>query len=329
MYIYFGYYFLTILVVLYLFTKLSYRLNLVDQPNRRKIHKKPTAFTGGIAICFCFLIFLQLTNIFDKSLASILAFGFLVSLIGLLDDKYSLNVGGKLSLQIIPIVYLIIFENLSLTSIGDYNYFNLELGNFKIPFTLLCVLFLTNSFNYFDGLDGTLSFALFSVLLILYFLIPNEIIHVYLITIFMPLVLFLFFNFSLFKLPKLFLGDSGSLLLGFVISFLLIYLSNEKYVHPILLGWSVVIFVYEFLSINIIRIKNNQNIFKAGNDHLHHILFYKTKSLFLTNFFITLSNIIIFLIGYLSFHLLNETASILFFILLFIIYFYWRNSYLK
>ena len=148
----------------------------------------------------------------------------MVSLIGLLDDKYSLNVGGKLSLQIIPIVYLIIFENLSLTSIGDYNYFNLELGNFKIPFTLLCVLFLTNSFNYFDGLDGTLSFALFSVLLILYFLIPNEIIHVYLITIFMPLVLFLFFNFSLFKLPKLFLGDSGSLLLGFVISFLLIYL---------------------------------------------------------------------------------------------------------
>ena len=327
MYIEIVYYFLIALIVLYLTTKFSYRLNLVDQPNKRKIHKKPTAFTGGIAICFCFLIFLQLTDIFDKNLASILSFGFLISLIGLIDDKYSLNVGGKLSLQIIPIVYLIVFENLSLSSIGDYNYFSLELGSFKIPFTLLCVLFLTNSFNYFDGLDGTLSFTLFSVLLILYFLISNETIHIYLLIIFIPLFLFLLFNFSLFKLPKLFLGDSGSLMLGFIISFLLIYLAKEKYVHPILLGWTVVIFVYEFLAINLIRIEKNQNIFKAGKDHLHHIFFYQTKSLFLTNFFITTLNIILFLIGYLSFIFLNKTISFIFFILLFIIYLFLRKSF--
>ena len=328
MYIDIVYYFLIVLIVLYLSTKLSYRLNLLDQPNIRKIHKKPTAFTGGIAICFCFLIFLQLTDIFDKSLASILSFAFLISLIGLIDDKYSLNVGGKLSLQIIPIIYLIVFENLSLTSVGDYNYFSLELGSFKIPFTLLCVLFLTNSFNYFDGLDGTLSFTLLSVILILYFLIPIEIIHIYLLIIFIPIFLFLLFNFSLFKLPKLFLGDSGSLMFGFIISFLLIYLANEKYVHPILLGWTVVIFVYEFLAINLIRIHKNQNIFKAGNDHLHHILFYQTKSLFLTNFFITTLNIILFFIGYLSFIFLNKMLSFILFILLFGIYFFLRRSFL-
>ena len=192
---------------------------------------------------------------------------------------------------------------------------------------MLCVLFLTNSFNYFDGLDGTLSFTLFSVLLILYFLISNETIHIYLLIIFIPLFLFLLFNFSLFKLPKLFLGDSGSLMLGFIISFLLIYLANEKYVHPILLGWAVVIFVYEFLAINLIRIHKNQNIFKAGNDHLHHILFYQTKSLFLTNFFISTLNIILFFIGYLSFIFLNKTISFILFILLFSIYFFLRRSF--
>ena len=56
------------------------------------------------------------------------------------------------------------------------------------------------------------------------------------------------------------------------------YLSKQKLIHPILLAWSVVIFVYEFLSINLIRLMNNQNPFKAGQDHLHHLIFKKTNS---------------------------------------------------
>ena len=49
-----------------------------------------------------------------------------------------------------------------------------------------------------------------------------------------------------------------SLLIGFVISFILIYLANENLIHPILLAWSIVIFVYEFLTVNLIRIVNNK-----------------------------------------------------------------------
>ena len=73
----------------------------------------------------------------------------------------------------------------------------------------------------------------------------------------------------------MFLGDSGSLLLGFIISFILIYLANQNFIHPILLAWSIVIYVYEFLAINLIRIINNRNPFKAGRDHLHHIFLEK------------------------------------------------------
>ena len=57
-------------------------------------------------------------------------------------------------MQIIPIFYLVIFENLSLIHLGDYSYFKLNLGTFAIPFTFLSVLFLINAFNYFDGVDG-------------------------------------------------------------------------------------------------------------------------------------------------------------------------------
>lgn len=310
-------------------TKISYKLNLVDLPNNRKIHIKPTANTGGLAMIISLLFALQALDVFDRILGLILSIGFLISMVGLIDDKFHLNTGGKLSLQIIPIFYLIVFEKLTLNQIGTYNYFILEIGSFTITFTLLCVLFLTNAFNYFDGMDGTLSFTTISVLAILYFLVPDKNFKLFLIMILIPIIIFLCFNFSLLGLPKLFLGDSGSLLLGFIISFILIYLANQKFIHPILLAWSIAIFVYEFLSINIIRLKNGQNPFKAGTDHLHHRLFGKSNSIFLTNFLITSFNIILFIIGYLSFLFINELFSLILFLVFFMIFLTLRNYTFK
>jgi UDP-GlcNAc:undecaprenyl-phosphate GlcNAc-1-phosphate transferase len=315
--------------ILFLSAKVSYRLNLVDTPNKRKVHSKPTVYTGGIAISIALVFSILILEISDNYLNLILSMSFLISLVGLIDDKFSLNVGGKLSLQIIPIFYLVFFENFFLNDLGDYGYFKLELGAFVMPFSLICVLFLINAFNYFDGLDGTLSFTSISVLAILYFLIPDQNLRFFLIIIFIPLSFFLCFNLNLFKFPKMFLGDSGSLLIGFIISFILIFLANRNYIHPIILAWSIVIFVYEFLSINIIRLKNNNNPFKAGQDHLHHILFEKTKSLFLTNFYIFVTNIILFIVGYNCFLLISPLASLILFIVLFIFFLIFRDKFSK
>ena len=125
----------------------------------------------------------------------------------------------------------------------------------------------------------------------------------------------------------MFLGDSGSLFLGFIISFILIYLAIYSLIHPILIAWTVVIFVYEFLSVNLSRLINKRSIFEAGKDHFHHILLNKTKSVFLTNFIIMSINIIFFLIGYISLSLINPFASLIVFISLFIIFFFFRNKY--
>ena len=301
----------------YIIAKISYRFNFLDIPNKRKIHSKSTAFTGGIAISISWLISLEIFELFNytnKNLNLILSMAFLVSLVGLIDDKYNLNAGGKLSLQIIPIFYLVVFENLALSSIGNYKYFNLTLGAFIIPFTILSVLMLINAFNYFDGIDGTLGITSSSVLIILFFLIPDQNFKFFLIIVLIPMFIFLCFNFSIIKLPKLFLGDSGSLLIGFMIAFILIFLANENLSHPILLAWSISIFVYEFLSINIIRLLNNQELFEAGHDHLHHILFKLTKSIFKTNFLMFMMNSTLFIMGYFIFELINPLASLLLFI---------------
>ena len=224
--------------------------------------------------------------------------------------------------------YLIVLENLRLTDIGDYYYFHWLLNSIEIPFTLICVLFLINAFNYFDGIDGSLSFTSISVLIILYYLSNDESVRLFLTIVGLPIFVYLFFNFGLFNLPKLFLGDSGSLLLGFVISFTLIYFAKMKIAHPILMAWSVSIFVFEFLSINLQRIKNNKNPFKAGLDHLHHYFFNKTKSVLLTNFLLSTINIIFFVIGYISFKFSGPIASLILFTVFFVIYFTWRNVYI-
>ena len=316
-------------VIFYLFGRVSYKLHLVDLPNKRKIHFKPTAYTGGISLSIIFLLGIQLFDFSDKNLNLIFSMGFLISIVGLIDDKYTLNIGGKLSLQIIPILYLIIFENFFLNEIGNYDYFALGLGSFSIPFSLLSVLFLINAFNYFDGLDGVLGFTSITIIAILYFLIPDKDIKLFFIIISIPICIFLFFNFSIFRLPKLFLGDNGSLLLGFIFAFILIYLSNQKLIHPILLAWSISIFVYEFLSINLIRIINKKDPFTAGQDHLHHLLFKKNNSILLTNFVMCFSNIFLFFVGYFSYKFYSSVVSLFLFIFFFIIFFIARNSYFK
>jgi len=313
-------------LLIFIIAVASYRLELVDIPNKRKKHLKPVAFTGGLSLSLAYIFSIQFFDIPLKQLNIILSISFLMSIVGFIDDKYNLNTGGKLSLQIIPIIYLIIIESLNLRQLGDYYFFKLELSSLSVPFSLICVLFLINAFNYFDGLDGILGSASISVLIILYFLTSDENIKLFLIIIILPIFIFLFFNFSFLNLPKIFLGDSGSLLLGFIVAFTLIYFANQKISHPILLAWSISIFVYEFLSVNLLRILNNKNIFEPSLDHLHHIMLKKTKSIFFTNILISTTNIIFFLIGYFSFNLIGSLTSFILFIFLFIIFFIIRKN---
>ena len=97
----------------------SYRLELVDIPNKRKKHLKPVAFTGGLSLSLAYIFSIQFFDIPLKQLNLILSISFLMSIVGFIDDKYNINIGGKLSLQIIPIIYLIIIESLNLNQLGD------------------------------------------------------------------------------------------------------------------------------------------------------------------------------------------------------------------
>ena len=92
----------------------------------KEIHSIATAYTGGIGLSISFLFSIILFQIVSNNLNLILSIAFLICIIGFIDDKLDLTAGSKLSLQILPIIYLIILQNLTLNHLGNYNYFELN-----------------------------------------------------------------------------------------------------------------------------------------------------------------------------------------------------------
>lgn len=321
------------LIISILIIKISKRLNLLDIPNTRKVHKFLVPYTGGIIISFTFLFVVYITNFNIDYLNLILSTSFLIAISGFIDDRYNLNPGTKLVLQFFPI-YLLVDQNLILNDLGSYEYLGLlSLGSFNKVFTIICCLLLINACNYSDGIDGLLVSIILIILLsfsiFLFFIGKIDLIK-YLITIKIILIFFLIFNFELIKNFKIFLGDSGSNVLGYLISFLTICLYTNEGIHPVYVIWPLAYLIFEFLTVNLIRILNNKKIFLAGNDHFHYILSKKFKNNFYYSLIIIcLINIFFSLIGIFSFLYLNKLTTFIAYIISFIIYYFIRKILLK
>ncbi len=274
---------------------LSRYLGYFDKPNKRGIHKIPTINTGGLIIYLVFLILISQTE-FNHNIELIVSIGFFVCLTGFVDDRINLNPSNKILLIIIPSIYLIL-KGVSISDLGQYEYIGiLELGKFEIPFLLLAVGLLINATNYIDGIDGLL-LTFFSSCLIYYILLIDDTKTVNLLKFFLAVS---FLNLILNLLPaknkfKIFSGDSGSLFIGFFISFVTIELYNSFEIHPAILIWPLWYPVYDFLFVTINRLIKKKSIFKPDNTHLHHVIsnkFNGNRILPLIIFFLTNSSII-------------------------------------
>ena len=314
-------FFIISLLIMIIVNRISFRFNLLDKPNYRKIHKHAIPYTGGVALAIIYTIFFKFffyneINSINNDLNLIIFSSMTMMVVGLIDDKYNPSVSIKLLLQFFPIFYLVFFSDLYLVDLGKYKFFTTELNNFAPFFTLGCIFLIINSTNYFDGLDGSLIFTfLTSISILIYLTYDNQHYKNFLICLSVPLFAFLFFNFRIFNFPKMFLGDSGSLMLGFILSFFLILVAKKNIVHPIILAWSISIFVYEFLTVNLSRIYFKKKIFNAGNDHIHYLIFKKTESKFLTNLFMISINFTLFIIGYSIFLYFDSFFSLISFII--------------
>jgi UDP-GlcNAc:undecaprenyl-phosphate GlcNAc-1-phosphate transferase len=308
-------FFLIILNFLFLFfhKKISYIYNIFDLPDKqRKIHKKKVPLLGGLII-FLNIIFFYFYNNYKENNAIIFVLGcFLFFIFGIIDDKKNLNANIKLLLQFLFLLFYF-FYNKNLVIDNFYIFFLKKyffLNNFSIFFSILCFLLFINSINMFDGINLQVgSYSLF-ILLLLFFKINNQ----FIIPIILSLIFFLILNFT----NNSFLGNSGSYLLGFIISYFFSISGNIFSAEQIFL--IMLIPGLDMLRVALFRVIGKKHPFSPDRNHIHYLMLSKFKfyqtfiiiqlliflpvilDIFLKNkftiFFLIISSIIYFLIIY-------------------------------
>tara|TARA_B110000438_G_C15723655_1_gene610981 strand:- start:278 stop:1228 length:951 start_codon:yes stop_codon:yes gene_type:complete len=302
---------------------LAFQFNLLDTPNYRKLHHGSVPLIGGLII-YSSMLFFYFSFDLTGWLKIIFLSSFIIVFFGFLDDKFQISVTIRILGQFIA-SFFVIFSGLYIVDIGNYiNSNNIELGYFGFIFTLLTIIGLTNAINFIDGIDGLCSsISLVSLISILLYsnLNGNPLIYQFILLLIICLIIFLLSNLRVF-LPQIFLGDSGSMLLGFTIGWLLIYCTHPdvNLFHPVLTLWCVSLPTLDLLSVFTRRVLKKINPFQPDRRHIHHILISKGCSNNKTLLILVLISILNSLIGYYSYYLFGPLVSLILFIILFITY---------
>lgn len=268
--------FILVCVNFYFFTqnyKISRFFNLIDHPDKkRKIHKKSVPLTGGLYffLNIILIFFLNKYYLFNDATffdLYVIIFITLLLIFGLYDDKFNINPNFKLFLSIILFFSFAFFnEDFVLSEIVISSGYKFNLGNYSIPFTIFCLVIFQNAFNMYDGINLQ-NISYFILLLIIINFFYNKIdFLIYLV----PALFFIsFMNFK----NKLFLGDSGSYILSFIIALLLIKIFNTS---NNIFSDEVFLFLcipgYDLLRLAVLRVLNKKHPFKGDRNHIHHLI---------------------------------------------------------
>ena len=256
---------------------------LIDLPDRsRKFHKRPTPLTGGIGILISLLLTGKLYVDLNDLSGYVPDFTFQLMLISvpllalfLIDDMKGLKPIYRILIQVFLSTYMIFTTNVYIETLGDlFGFGEINLGILSIPFTIFCVVGIMNAFNMIDGINGLCSGCAMLTFLLIGFS-SGLIYDSMLVLIIGTMIGFLIFNLRLFgKRRGVFLGDSGSNLIGFWVAWSAIYASqNALYdIEPITIIWFVAIPFLDCIGLIFSRIYKGLSWSSAGRDHIHHKL---------------------------------------------------------
>ncbi len=268
------------LATTFLMRKVAKNIGLVDKPNERKQHNGAIPLVGGISICISLLYFLF--NNPDAIPHVKLYAGCIVVLtvIGALDDKYDVSYKLRFLIQAAISVAMMVLGDIELNTIGDILGSGqiITLGWFGYLVTVFAVIGAINAFNMVDGIDGLLgglsivTFGALGVMLSYDQQFDIAYLCLVMIVIMLPYILL---NLGLFRRRrKVFMGDAGSMLIGFtVVWFLLLSSQNgtSPPLRPVTALWLIAVPLMDMTAIMIRRIRRGDSPFKPDREHLHHI----------------------------------------------------------
>ena len=213
--------FIVTILITPLIKKLAFVIGATDKPNQRKVHQKIMPRLGGLAIYISFVLGVLIIKPDSPYLFSILLGSTVIIITGILDDIYEISAKLKLVGQMIAALIVVLGGGIQVEFINlPFSDEVLEFGFLSVPITILWIVGITNAINLIDGLDG-LAAGVSSIALItisgMAILFGNPFVMVIASIILASTVGFLFYN---FHPAKIFMGDTGALFLGFMISVL-------------------------------------------------------------------------------------------------------------
>jgi UDP-GlcNAc:undecaprenyl-phosphate GlcNAc-1-phosphate transferase len=271
--------FITALLILML-RRPALRWNMVDHPGGRKRHSGVVPLTGGIAITGGFALALLVSLSAFSNYSAFFAGLLLLALIGTLDDVGELSAGPKMLFQLIAAVLMTSWGNNFLVNLGDLFATNpINTRNWAIPLTVFATLAVVNAVNMLDGLDGLAGSLVFVMLLFLFGFAwtvgdPNA--AKILAVLAGAVAGFLFFNlpWPLRGQHRTFMGDAGSMVLGYAIAWFSVELTQRpgNFVAPPVMLWVVGLMLMDVFTVTVRRLARRRSPMAPDRDHIHHML---------------------------------------------------------
>jgi len=264
----------TVFIISYLLIKVLVKRvpdwGLVDIPNVRSEHTRPIPRGAGIGFFIGYLSAISLFS-FELVLANWLIFLAIVLVfgVGILDDRYDLSPSIKFLFMIIA-TSLLYLDGTFINDVGNYLGVPVTLGWLAFPFTLFAVVGFTNALNLIDGLDGlaaSISIVSLGAFFTIGYLHHDEFMMVLSGALIASLFAFLIYNWTP---ASIFMGDSGSLTLGFMISLLAV--KSLDYISTTSVLFITAVPLLDTFSAMIRRKLNQRSMIKADKCHAHHIL---------------------------------------------------------
>ncbi len=252
---------------------------MIDRPNARKQHTGSVPLIGGLSIYIGLLAGAICYGHFSHFCWMLLGTAAVLAFLGALDDRNDLSVRSRLLVQTAAIFVMIATTGIYVHRLGHVLGMELDLGWLGIPVTVIAVIGLLNAFNMMDGIDGLAGgLTLVSIGSILLFNsqvhdigIENVVVIVILLA--AAIIPFMLTNLGILG-RKIFMGDAGSMVLGYLLAWTLIQLSQGS--RPTLSSsdvlWCVALPVFDTFAVMYRRMREGKSPFKPDRGHIHHMV---------------------------------------------------------
>jgi UDP-GlcNAc:undecaprenyl-phosphate GlcNAc-1-phosphate transferase len=271
---------ITTYIIILLIRPLAVRINLTDQPSKRKLHSGSIPIIGGIAMFFGVLTAILVSpydlNEFNYFLLSIL----IIVSIGILDDNKEITVPIRIFFQTLVAIVVVFLGELNILSLGNlFGRGEILLNGWVYLVTMVAIIVGINSVNMSDGLHGLAGGnSLVSFLAIVFLSINSSSHESLLISLLFCAVLpvFLINNLciGISSNKRIFMGDAGSMFIGLSLAWVLIDLSQGEggSFSPVIALWLFAFPLIEIVSTILRRLNSGMSPFKPDSSHTHHIL---------------------------------------------------------